>query len=144
MRAVVRFLPLLVVSFLTGCDNDGRPENADPRAPDVIEVQGVVAYEDAAVTQGEITFAPVDDLGDPIKAPIRGGAYELVAPPGEYHVTVTGTAGETEVPSGMTVERAVRPDTNVMVINLPFPEAALADEEPASPEQIREDNAAQE
>lgn len=140
MHAARFLFPFLALMLAAGCGDDPGPENADPRAPEFYTVTGVVTYDQFAVTEGMITFEPVDG-GEAIEAPIRDGKYELTSPVGEYRITVTGTADVKEVPEGMTVLRAVRPDTTAMVINLSLPEMARTVSEPASPEQIREDNA---
>ena len=132
--------------FFAGCGDGpgptGVPVNADPHGADVFQVRGNVSYEDAVVSQGEVSFAPADG-GEPITAPVSDGKYELQAPPGEYRVSVSGKAGETEIPGDLVVNVAVRPNTNVEVVNLDLPEAAPDAARGTGPEEVRRTDAAE-
>jgi hypothetical protein len=125
---------------LAGCNRGASVggHDADPHAPDAYAVRGAVTYQDKAVTDGQVTYAPADGGGKPITAKITDGSYELRAPEGRYKVTITGKAGDAELPADLTVERAVRPDTNGNALNLNLPQPEGRNEQDTTPEDIRE------
>lgn len=135
-RVAALFAALL---FAAGC-NEGASvggSDADPHAPDDYGVTGSVTYEGKSV-DGEATFQPVDG-GEAIKVPVKGGSYDARVPQGKYQVTVTGKAGETELPAGLTVERVVRPAAGGgQPMSLALPEEAGAAHDESTPEEARQ------
>lgn len=111
--------------------------DADPHAPDAYAVRGAVVYQDKAVSVGQVTYTPADGGGKPITAKITDGSYELRAPQGRYKVTITGKAGDAELPADLTVERAVGPDTNGITINLNMPQPEGRNDNNTTPEDVR-------
>lgn len=129
---------LFVVALLVGC-NEGRSvggNDADPHAPDTYVMRGAMTYEGAPI-DGEATFTPVDG-GEAITAPVKGGGYELKAPSGKYRVTLTGKAGDAELPADLAVERTVGADTVGQTVNITLPEENPGGHEGSTPAEVRE------
>jgi len=140
MSSPSRVASLFAVLLLAAGCNEGASvggDDADPHAPDDYGVTGSASYEGEPV-DGEVTFKPVDG-GEPITAPVKGGSYDARVPQGKYQVTVTGKAGETELPPGLTVERVVRPAAGGgQTMSLALPEEPAEADDQSTPEEVRE------
>ena len=135
----VRFASaFFAVALLAGC-NEGRSvggNDADPHAPDTYVMRGAMTYEGSPI-EGEANFTPVDG-GEAITVPVKGGGYELKAPSGKYRVTLTGKAGDADLPAGLAVERSVGADTVGQTVNIALPEENPGGHEGSTPAEVRD------
>ena len=72
---------LVLMLFAVGCADDG-----------MVEIAGQVTIDGTSVSQGTISFAPIDGQGATAEAVIENGKYSTSLPKGNKRVTVHGFA----------------------------------------------------
>ena len=70
---------LVLMLFAVGCADDG-----------MVEIAGQVTIDGTSVSQGTISFAPIDGQGATAEAVIENGKYSTSLPKGNKRVTVHG------------------------------------------------------
>jgi len=91
---VIRGVAALLLALVIGCSGDG-----------LVDISGTVTFAGESLTEGAISFHPLDDTLAPEGGQISSGVFQLRCPPGRYRVEIYASrakVGGVELTPGMT------------------------------------------